>query len=447
MAEQDVPEIRAERRVAAASIRGYFFQFLCTIQNWLALGPDEVLWCEGNEDIDRVLADGTAVEEQVKHLKDSLTESSRTLQDVLLSFAVAFHFHDARGRRVRLVFRTTAALESLRAPILETWLRGAFTNAASVGQIFVRLAQLAVGRQDRVAQSAIEYITAGGREAAFLKACEWTFGEREYSEMRRELVSQIAKDGRAEQADPNQLVDGLIAKVAITSSHQELARRALSALDLDLVINDALVGRVADRYVFGEGDRSSVSVATADSGAIGVAVALRVEDDERARATLGELISSTRSHPRFDGDGSDASVLQSTLALDPLSKMDMDLFIAFGSVEETRRQRVRGRWLCFKVLRLARPRARSPRVHLESEDLRQNLFPTRIPIEVSVAPAGDPLVALGQVIANWVLEARSEPRHSGISALSRKVRCAWNWDTGYAATQEDAVVGWFALDR
>ena len=147
MSDHDAPEIRTERRVAAASIRGYFFQFLCTVQSWLALGRDEVLWCEGNEDIDRLLADGTAVEEQVKHLKESLTESSRTLQDILLGFAVAFYSHDKRGRRARLVFRTTAALASLRAPILEKWLRGEPRSAAEVDEIFARLSDLAAARQ------------------------------------------------------------------------------------------------------------------------------------------------------------------------------------------------------------------------------------------------------------------------------------------------------------
>ena len=299
---------------------------------------------------------------------------------------------------------------------------------------------------NQAAETAIDYLTTGGLQAAFLKACEWNFGEREYSEMRRgsRLGSPktIARSKRIQSAG-----DSLVAKVAMTSSHQDLAQRALSALDLDLVINDILIGREANRYAFDEGDSARVSVATADSGTLGVAIALRVEDGERARATLRELIFNTKSHPRFDGDPSDASVLKSALALDALSKMDMDIFIAFGSVEETKRRRVRERWLCFKVLKLARPRARSPRVHLESEDLRQNLYPALIPIEVSVAPAGDPLVGLAQVIANWVLEARDQPQHSGIAALSRKVRCAWNWDTGLAATQEDPVQDWFVSDH
>jgi hypothetical protein len=63
-------------RVAAATIRGYLTQAYYAVQCWLDLAPGEVLICEGNEDIDRLLlnGDGLPVKVQQQQIKD-LTQS------------------------------------------------------------------------------------------------------------------------------------------------------------------------------------------------------------------------------------------------------------------------------------------------------------------------------------------------------------------------------------
>ena len=83
-------EIRAPERVATASIRGYYYQFLWTAMHWLELPEHETLVCEGAEDIDRLM-DNAVEQESLKHLASNLTENSEAVRDALLEFATVEH--------------------------------------------------------------------------------------------------------------------------------------------------------------------------------------------------------------------------------------------------------------------------------------------------------------------------------------------------------------------
>ncbi len=70
------PLVRPERS-AHAAIRGYLYQTCLGVVRWLDLADDETLVVEGDEDLDRLLRDGTGprqagVSEQVKDLGSGL---------------------------------------------------------------------------------------------------------------------------------------------------------------------------------------------------------------------------------------------------------------------------------------------------------------------------------------------------------------------------------------
>jgi hypothetical protein len=58
-----LPKLLYPERVAGATIRGYLTQAHYSVLRWLALGANEAILCEGDEDIDRYLVDssGTVV--------------------------------------------------------------------------------------------------------------------------------------------------------------------------------------------------------------------------------------------------------------------------------------------------------------------------------------------------------------------------------------------------
>jgi hypothetical protein len=63
------------RRRASATVRGFMYQFWRTVQAWIELEPDEVLFVEGAEDFDVIGGDeATAVQ-----IKDNRASGALTL--------------------------------------------------------------------------------------------------------------------------------------------------------------------------------------------------------------------------------------------------------------------------------------------------------------------------------------------------------------------------------
>ena len=60
----DLQLLRPER-AAHATIRGFLYQTCLGVQRWLELAPEEVLVCEGDEDLDRLIRGGGISERAV----------------------------------------------------------------------------------------------------------------------------------------------------------------------------------------------------------------------------------------------------------------------------------------------------------------------------------------------------------------------------------------------
>ncbi|MFY9826839.1 MAG: hypothetical protein WAM82_36125 [Thermoanaerobaculia bacterium] len=69
-------------RSAHATIRGYLYQTCLGVLRWLDLQPNEILLCEGDEDLDRFLLGGGSVSEQVKARSGKLSTLDRNYGDV-----------------------------------------------------------------------------------------------------------------------------------------------------------------------------------------------------------------------------------------------------------------------------------------------------------------------------------------------------------------------------
>ncbi len=85
------PEILRPQRSAHASIRGYLYQVCLGVKRWLELEPDQVLLCEGDEDLDRLLLDdsGESICEQVKALSGTVNIRDRTVLETLRNFVLS----------------------------------------------------------------------------------------------------------------------------------------------------------------------------------------------------------------------------------------------------------------------------------------------------------------------------------------------------------------------
>ncbi len=130
-------------RQAVASIRGIAYQIWWSIDAWLRLSsPDEVIFLEGAEDLDRV-ASGGAIAGQVKHEVESLSLNNKRCHEALENFW-ALSLREST-RRVDFHYITTASAALERdaqfngVAGLEAW-RIAQTNSEMAGRIQAYLA-------------------------------------------------------------------------------------------------------------------------------------------------------------------------------------------------------------------------------------------------------------------------------------------------------------------
>ena len=73
------------RRQADASLKGYLYQIWHSVNAWLDLADNEVLYLEGAEDFD-ILSDNTATATQVKHTQRKITLRSQEVNDAINNF-------------------------------------------------------------------------------------------------------------------------------------------------------------------------------------------------------------------------------------------------------------------------------------------------------------------------------------------------------------------------
>ena len=86
MAETTTQPLKADpKRQAHAQLRGYLYQIWHSVDAWLDLADDEVLYLEGAEDFDRI-SDDTATATQVKHTQHNITLRSQEVNDAINNY-------------------------------------------------------------------------------------------------------------------------------------------------------------------------------------------------------------------------------------------------------------------------------------------------------------------------------------------------------------------------
>ena len=101
------PLPRLPSREALGAMGGYDYQIWATIEAWLLLNSDEVLFLEGAEDIDRVALDGTTTI-QVKRTDDTISLNVAIARESIKNFWATTE--RSPGRLVRYVYWTTSTV-------------------------------------------------------------------------------------------------------------------------------------------------------------------------------------------------------------------------------------------------------------------------------------------------------------------------------------------------
>jgi hypothetical protein len=211
--------LRQSTRAADDSIRGYLYQLIWALRAWVSLGPNEILVCEGNEDIDRLLLDELgnfvgAREEQIK--AEAVAPSGLAALTTIRAFMLGFRDHRDAGRACRFAFTSTANLpETDRGRgVRETLRRWRDLNEVKeeekqdeireiakdlVVQLEAKAAELD-GKAGGTLGSAttadlIQYFSDNDLWGPFLESVTWTFDALSLADVRDAAVAELVAHG------------------------------------------------------------------------------------------------------------------------------------------------------------------------------------------------------------------------------------------------------------
>jgi len=232
------------RRSAHATIRGYLYQTCLGVLRWLDLKSNEILLCEGDEDLDRFLLGGESVSEQVKAYTGGLSISDRAVLESLGNFLRSYVALRRQGETRRFVFTTTAQQKGTRRPginfdLLEAWKAGKRTP-----EIFAAVRSRLEPKEDdknhEETAEALAWLEAENGWKNFMDAVEWSFNAPDLDEIHRQIKKRLGvrEDTRALPAET--FLERLVAHVLRTSSQSKPEDRILSRKSLSDLIKKAL---------------------------------------------------------------------------------------------------------------------------------------------------------------------------------------------------------------
>ena len=231
------PQVLRPERSAHDSIRGYLYQALLGAQRWLELEEGEALLCEGDEDLDRLLLDGTGrLSEQVKASEKDLEAKAvkESVRNFLLAYATLKRDR-AESRRFR--FTSTATFPPRLAPqpvldVVRRW-QEAPCPLEEVAEA-VRGWQAGAGSPKPV-RDAVAWLdeTKGWEE--FVTAVEWHIEAPNLDRVR----TTIASDLEARGLPGPEATDRLVYEILRASTEPEPAGRVRTRDDLQRLLETA----------------------------------------------------------------------------------------------------------------------------------------------------------------------------------------------------------------
>jgi hypothetical protein len=245
-------------RAADASLRGYVYQVFYTLKNWLLLEADQVLVCEGIEDLD--LADGrTKANEhlQIKHLAASVSARSKPVYESIVHFADGFVALRKQGLTAHAFkFVTTAAVARERLgvseeDILALWDR--LRQGGGTGEQDDRVAELAAELQGRFTRTTLQrrsvkasiqrswatasrYLSDEGLWPEFVRSVQWQMDAPPLESLGSEIRAMVAADSRTKELEVATLTDRLVVEVLRRCIASTPAERILRPSDLDRIV-------------------------------------------------------------------------------------------------------------------------------------------------------------------------------------------------------------------
>jgi tetratricopeptide (TPR) repeat protein len=228
-------------RSAHATIRGYLYQTCLGALRWLDLQPNEILLCEGDEDLDRFLLGGGSVSEQVKSYSGKLGLSDQAVLDSLRSFLQSYVTLRQNGETRSFVFTTTASPSRQRKSgldfdLLEAWREGARTRRVLKG---VRSLLITKDKKDKIKESVAWLDGQPDGWKGFLDSVEWSFDAPDLDAIRQTIRNRLAAREDTRLLPAETFLQRLVVRVLDASIQKDPRGRTLTPKDLSDLLDAA----------------------------------------------------------------------------------------------------------------------------------------------------------------------------------------------------------------
>lgn len=204
---------------------------LWTIHHWLELNEHEVLFIEGTEDIDRACeaSDAEQLHEQIK-LRERSGVSNADIAKVVHGLVGAYCSCLVSGRRFHGVLRTNGSPPSIGGA-MSSWIEGrTYDPNALMDELRSLFLSKSLSEHELNRLSSVQF-------AEFACRISWAFRAESLDDLQARLEARL--EGRVLQPITGKFAMGaLITLVVKRSIEPELKNRSLTALDLELALND-----------------------------------------------------------------------------------------------------------------------------------------------------------------------------------------------------------------
>ena len=221
------------KRQAHAQLRGYLYQIWHSVDAWLDLADDEVLYLEGAEDFDRVSGD-TATAVQVKNTRRPITLRSPEVIDAIN------HYWELRtnnpGRKVKFRFLTRSQIGTEQGtpfgknqPGLHIWRRCSGDEAA-----IIKISEF-LQNERKISEGVADFLKQAKPQQIYEQLIEpitWETDSKEASYVAESIKAKLILHGDRQiipipPSDSEKVVDSLLAeawKVATQKENRLLTR-------------------------------------------------------------------------------------------------------------------------------------------------------------------------------------------------------------------------------
>ncbi len=248
-------KIPRPERSAHASIRGYLYQVCLGVKRWLELEPRQVLLCEGDEDLDRLLLGkpgepGKSISEQVKALSGTVNIRDQVVLETLRNFMLSYVARRQHGDHRRFIFTTTAERRpqrtgDLEVDVLDRWKSRSDRPKVirAVRRMLLRSTETEKNQQTAEAVTgAVRWLDEqADRWPGFIDSVDLELGAPRLEQVRNEnRVLLLNKHSEVGTELAELFVDRLLARVLEASSEPDPEERVLDGKALSRLIAEDL---------------------------------------------------------------------------------------------------------------------------------------------------------------------------------------------------------------